>query len=342
MVKIAWYPPVADTDLDRLQAYLAPRAAAEGLPMAYLSGPSAAGLGPAASDLHVNLVVHERVHMQAWQSWQVAGRTVTASYLEFNELRGSVERACTPNLAPSLQADEARLLAHLLLGRLVLDDGALRVLIDNLHRNADAVVGAYVAPLAARTRMRASEAFDLLACGDEASAQWAAESAVLAAADALVTSRGDLYPGTAWLRARWDRTFSSPFPQVPSREMTAHPRAFVDSLAIHQDLLVQALTGYDYPLQRFVSPGEFARDPYSAVAPAKTSTRIHHRHGRGAMLVDHASLLLYGIAHGRSRTDAIDRVIMLLAQDGIRVSFSELERKLNQLIEGELLRVRSA
>ncbi|BAJ31026.1 hypothetical protein KSE_52500 [Kitasatospora setae KM-6054] len=60
------------------------------------------------------------------------------------------------------------------------------------------------------------------------------------------------------------------------------------------------------------------------------------------MLVDHASLLLYGIAHGRSRTDAIDRVIMLLAQDGIRVSFSELERKLNQLIEGELLRVRSA
>lgn len=339
------YVPRFPEELDRARGAVLSLAQAEGVTAAYIGGALAAGLGTPMSDVDVYFVVADGTPSAARQIF-VDGRRYDIAYQTAGSLRALVAelsdyRADRDDLGILTAVGRKSLdpLVRFLLGVTVVDDGTLKALEDLAEETAPEIVRTMVGVMSFEIHNALEDAHGFHAVGDLDAASWAVRSAALSAAEALLASRGDIYLGHKWVWARWARTFGSPIPLPSPDAAQADPVAFGESLAVCQDLLIQAITGRAYPLRRSVAPGALARAPMACAVPLRDSVLVYVGVGDAAE-ISREGLLLLGLAHGRTRAEAVTLTADQLRLAGTEVTEAEVAAYLDDFVGAGLLTVK--
>ncbi|MFF2619710.1 hypothetical protein [Kitasatospora sp. NPDC058046] len=329
---IAWHHPLATARVKQIAAQLAPIVVADGARRAYLSGPALAGLATAHAEIEACVVTDSPWRVRRRRDPVLAdGRPVTIRYVTFDEFSSQCVSllGSEPELSTLCDLQQA---ARFLLGQDVIDDdGALEALRKTLDANAEALIDTAVSTLAKEATTAIQTCFDILDTRDTKDALRIAQDACLSATDALLASHGDLYLGTAWLRPRWARTFRTPFPELPDSDSLWEEPFCERAALLYQDLLVQAVTGTTYASTRHVLPGTYRRDPAVTLVPDPGTEDIRVLKGRRPLsALSPLSLLLWGVAHGRERRDALAETLRLA--EG-RASIDDLSHQFDRLVD---------
>ncbi|MFC1416654.1 hypothetical protein [Streptacidiphilus cavernicola] len=308
--------------------------------MAYLSGPATAGLGTSTAVLDSAFVADSPLAAPS-RSLIVAGHRTLIRYQSYMELRGAIERCCSSGQPTGVSRADINLASRFLMGKIIIDDDSLQILHTRMRREAKHLVDAIFRISAAETRIALGNVRDALANADGPAAEWNAQHACLSAFDAFLSSRGDLYPGTTHVWARWRRTVAKPMPFLPKAPDLANPNVFYGHTALAHDLLIQAATGEDYPIHRTVKPGTYYRT--SDLDLGLQASGIVAHTAAGTVELDPMALLLLGVAQGRSSADTLDHTYFLLHRDTRRSArYDALTTRLRALTtHGLLLRLPS-
>ncbi|MGK4585445.1 hypothetical protein [Kitasatospora sp. HPMI-4] len=284
---------------------------------AYLSGAPLAGLGTPASDIDL---------------FAVSDRGAGSEQIFVEETRVDLEFVHPANLAELVAGAETFAVAEhdmsqlsfgklpvldrlvrFTLGEVLADDraGTLTALQARARAAADDIGKLVIARLAVDTGNRAEDAFGALAVGDLTSVQYLGRLALIGAAEALLISRGDAYVGPKWVWTRWRRTIGD---RLGTRvtEVLHDPAVPAETAFwLGQDLLVHAITGFEYPIVVDPEPHLPRRDP--SVTPALTTGPVLlNRQDSRAVRISPQGALLWGAAHGRPRAEAVSLVAGLL------------------------------
>ncbi|MGK4579910.1 hypothetical protein [Kitasatospora sp. HPMI-4] len=282
---------------------------------AYLGGSPLAGLGTPSSDVDLFVVSGHPGHTEQIfvDETRVDVESVSAAALE--DLVARCEHfTVTESDMTQLRFAQTSVLDRLVrfsLGEIVSDDGTLAGLLDRARRAEGDIAKLVIARQASSTGNLAEDAYGALAVGDHASAQYLGRQALLASAEAFLTARGDAYFGSKWVWARWERSVGDQLGE-PVRQVLYDPAAPVDrSFWLAQDLLVHAMTGRAYPIIVDPAPRQPRRDP-SVVPALTTGPVLLNRQDSRAVRVSPQGALLWGVAHGRPRAEAVSFVAGLL------------------------------
>ncbi|MDH6134213.1 hypothetical protein P3T37_003615 [Kitasatospora sp. MAA4] len=340
------YLPRFPEELGRAREAVLSLAAAEGAAAAYIGGALAAGLGTPMSDVDVYFVVPDGKPSAARQIF-VDGRRYDIGYQSTDSLRALVDqisdyRADRDDLGILTAVGRKSLdpVVRFLLSETVVDDGSIKALQDRARESISEIVRTMVGVMSFEVHNALEDAHGFHAVGDLQAASWALRSASLSAAEALLASRGDLYLGHKWVWARWARTFGSEIPLPSPAAAAAEPVAFGESVAVCQDLLIQAITGASYEVKPSVAPGALSRAPMACAVPLSGSVLVY-LDGSDAAEISREGLLLLGLAHGRTRADAVSLTAGQLRSGGAQVTEAEVADYLDDFVEAGLLTVKA-
>ncbi|WP_327070461.1 hypothetical protein OG500_32850 [Kitasatospora sp. NBC_01250] len=332
-------------ELDRAREAVLSLARAEGVEAAYIGGALAAGLGTPMSDVDVYFVVADGTPSAARQLF-VDGRRFDVAYQSVGSLRALIAetshyRADRDDLGVLNTMGRKSLapLVRFLLGEVVLDDGSIAALASLARQSLPELVRTVVGVMSFEVHNALEDAHGFHAVGDLEAASWAGQLAFLSAAEALLAAHGDLYLGQKWVWARWARTFGADLALPSPAAATADPVAFGDAVAVCQDLLIQAITGRTYPLRRGVAAGELGREATACAVPLRDSVLVYLRGGDAAE-ISREGLLLLGLAHGRTREEAVRLTLEHLRAGGGQVTEAEAAEYLDDFVAAGLLTVR--
>lgn len=312
------FTPRAPDQLAR--ARVAAAGVPDGLPgcRAFLGGSLFAGLGTPQSDVDLFLVPDAGADEPDRQVL-VGGSRVDVECWPLAELRKAVD-TCTVFSVTEADASQAQYASRPLLDRLarfahaelVRDDGVLA----GLQARVRAAGGELARLVAARTgvevRLNTEDAHGFLEVGDWPAAHHISRLALLSAAEAALSARGDVYLGPKWIWARWRRTIGDALgadvTDVVFDRVATDPAADVRRrLWLAQDLLLGTVTPA-YDLRVDPDPALPRRDSYATPFPTADAVLVY-RTGRKAVRLSPAGALLWGLAHGRDRRTAVDAVL---------------------------------
>jgi hypothetical protein len=302
---------------------------------AYLSGSSFAGLGTPASDIDLYLITDDR-----WGTAQinVDGVRVDVEYRSGEWIDALVancrEFTVTPTDASQLgywryeHLDEA---VRFCLGEVVADDGTLADSQRIINDSADVVKKLIVSQLGASNSNRAEDIWGALEVGDHTGAQSLARTMLTSTAEALLAARGDAYIGLKWVWTQWDRTIGDQLGDDVRRVLHDPAASATTCSWLSQDFLVMAITGHTYPIMLDASGSLPVRD--TRIQPFLTSGPVLlNRPDTRAIQVSKQGATLWGLAHGRSREEAVAMASSLLAVDPM-----DVDRYYGQLVAAEAI-----
>ena len=292
---------------------------------AFLGGSPMAGLGTPASDVdlfvvHPDSFVAERV--------TVDDARVDVEFVTYGELESQVEDfqtyAVSETDASQLQRAGSSVLDRLvrfLTGEIVRDVASIGL--GRLQSRALAAESSIRHLVIARHSATASncaeDAIGAGEIGDVSSRDYQARETLLRAAKAVLAARGDLFMGTKWVWAQWDRSVGSSLGDPVSSILRDPGAAAATTLTLSQDLLVHSVIPWTYPILCTES-AEAAVRRASGMLPFPISDAVLLTPQLGKPIrVSLDGAFLWGAAHGRTRSFAVDYVAQTLGVERDRV-----------------------
>ncbi len=298
---------------------------------AFLGGAPLAGLGTPKSDVDLHVVMDSppprpgdqvlvdghRVDLRYWSSASLADRVqlctgYTVTDTDQSQLTTVGRRILDP-------------VVRLVLGDILVDDGTLAGHVAQVRAPEAGLVRLVVAALAGEAENHVEDAEGFLEVGEHGAAGYVARQALLVAAEAYLAARGDVYLGQKWVWTRWARTVGDDLGSTVTEMVTgpgaADPRQL---LWLAQDLLVMAATGWTYQPTVPADPQLPQRDPFAVPLATDTSVLLL-RPGRRTARVSLPGTLLWAVAHGRNRAEAVDLAAQLLDAAGRPVPRADID-----------------
>ncbi|WP_441248226.1 nucleotidyltransferase domain-containing protein [Kitasatospora sp. McL0602] len=302
---------------------------------AFLGGAPLAGLGTPASDVDLFVVTADPVPTE---QIFVGELRVDVEFVDPAQLADLVAR-CDRFSVTAADTSQLRFaqyhtldqLIRFALGEIVADDGTLARLLARVHAAEPDIAKLVIARLAVLSANAVEDGYGAVQVGDLSSAQFSARKALLSATEALLASRGDAYLGPKWVWTRWDRTIGTELGEQV-RAALHDPATGVDlTFWLAQDFLVQAMTGHRYDIVLDADPALARRNPQ--VAPTLTTGPVMlNRSDSRAVRVSPQGALLWGVAHGRPRAEAVALAGALLG-----VGEPDIDAYYTRLLESNVL-----
>lgn len=294
--------------------------------LVFLGGSPLVGLGTPFSDVDVFVMFRED-RKSTTEQLPFDGQRVDVETHSLDNLRAVVEcvrevRMTTEDLSQIAFATRDRLdmLLRFLSGEIVADDGTLTELAGQVSDREEPLQHVLTARQATMVGNHVEDVRGFVEVGDPHAARHMSVQALLAAAEALLARVGDPYLGPKWVWQKWARSVDQSYaPHIRellfSRDL---PGAVNPHLWAAQDLLVHAFGfgGYDPVAAAAEEP---VRDPY-ATPIVTTDNVLMYRPGRQTARISTQGLLLWGIAHGRTRAEAVKLFTETPAGAGIAAS----------------------
>jgi len=304
---------------------------------AYVGGSLLAGLGTPNSDVDLFVLVDQP---RATEQVPVDGLRCDIEFVTPESLAALID-ACgvfavsETNLSQLAIAKPPALdrLVRLIYGATVADDdsgtvGRLRV---RANARSEAIQLLIVAGQSMNCANRVEDAFGSLAVGDEVGAQYLARQSLIAAADALLVTRGDGYRGEKWMWRRWDRTVGAALGAGVTDLLREPAVAVRPAFWLCQDLLVHAMTDRSYPILTDGPETGALRDP--SVIPVLTNGPILLNKDDHSVRVSRQGAFLWGAAHGRTR----DAAVKIVAGQ-LEAAEPDVQKYYDSLLESGVLR----
>ncbi|MFG2428708.1 hypothetical protein [Streptomyces sp. NPDC048590] len=315
----------------------------------YAGGAPLAGLGSPKSDVDLYVVTDGKQRQDAEQV-EFEGERVDIEFIALPSLRGAVDlcttfRASPDNMRQIGYASRSRMdfLTRFLLGDIVVDDGVLQDLRDHLQEDRTEFLRLLVARHCVDVQNIGEDVEGALLNKDLPGADYQARELLYRAADAYLCHRDDPYVNTKWLWAKWERTVGDGL-GTATREVIRSPHledtegAVRRDVWLAQDLVAMAATGYRYEPLPDSDPWHCRRTTEYALVPTRDEYLVMRR-ANEAVSLSRQGVLLWGLAHGRSREDACKAVRAVLAeQDGADVSLEEIDGYYGGLEDHGLIR----
>ncbi|MGA4956351.1 hypothetical protein [Streptomyces lavendulocolor] len=313
----------------------------------YTAGAPLAGLGSLRSDIDIFVVLDEEEQRETEQV-EYEGSRVDIEYVRLPALRELVE-ACRDHgrtgapisaVAPPGRA-RADLVTRFLLSEIVVDDGRLA----DLHRQLTEHQEGYRALLVARHALdaqnRCEDVVGALLNGDVESAGYQSREMVYRAAEALLCAAGDPYVNTKWLWQKWRRTLglslgAGVWDAVRDLGGTDTRDTVLRNMWLTQDLLVMAATGYHHTAILAARAGLPLRDPRYALLTDSGRYHLTKDVGEGIEL-SREGALLWAVAHGRSKEDALTEALRCYGVNGPAVAREEVSAYYDHIVAAGLL-----
>jgi hypothetical protein len=300
---------------------------------AFLGGAPFAGLGTPTSDVDLHVVV-DGAPERGGEQLLVDGARVDVRYWSEQQLTDAVD-LCTdyrfsedePAQLNMLSRRMIDLIVRFTLGDVVVDDGVLAKLAQRVTVGQDQLIKMIVAIHAVDAENRVEDAKGFAAMSEPGAAGFISRQALMLAAEAALAARGDIYLGPKWIWTRWRRTIGDSF-GADVRDLVLGSQRTVDDnglsqLWLAQDLLVHAVSGYSYPILTAAPDGRPRRTPYATPIPTTTAVLVA-RTGRNATRLSRQGALLWGVAHGRTRDDAVHQTRTVLSASGTDVPVDDV------------------
>ncbi|MCK2213742.1 nucleotidyltransferase domain-containing protein [Actinomadura sp. ATCC 31491] len=287
----------------------------------YLGGATTAGLGTPMSDVDVFVVG------RAGETRQVAvgERRADVEFVALERFAGDVRdfsryRCHEDDFDQLARASAKRLdvVVRFCLGRVVTDPhGRLGELRDEL-RSSPGFARLVIARHSVDCGNLSEDLKGATALRDRGSADFLAQQLLLQAAQALLTSLGDLYMGQKWVWRRWERTAQKLAHPLLTGILTERGGAMATGhdveawvrRALHtaQDMLVMAATGTLYD-PRPVDAAGARRDPWRMPLPLREGVTLSEPDGRNGVSCSDLGALLWGLSHGRTEEEAVSELM---------------------------------
>jgi hypothetical protein len=315
--------------------------------LAYLGGAPFAGLGTPHSDIDLFVVLTEDTPPPGPVQVVVGADRIDVETVSYAFLVDAADR-CAQFRATSedihqLEYAQYPVLDKLIrfaLGEIVADDGRLAKLSQRLFESSPEIIRLLVARHCLTVQNRVEDAEGFLALDEWPAGAIMARNALLAAADAVLARRGDVYIGGKWVARRWNRTLDGHLGALSPEavlDLVSQPRDAADvrdRLWLVQDLALMAITERDWepvPAQTVV------RDPFAAAVPLVDAVLVY-RSRRKAVRLSRQGALLWAMGHGRPADDAIDVTRSLLSSSGAEVGRDDVAAYYRSLCASGLLR----
>ncbi|WP_331745782.1 hypothetical protein [Streptomyces virginiae] len=314
----------------------------------FLAGAPVAGLGSPRSDIDL-FVVSDSITAASSRQIGRNGARFDVEFIRSSEFYSLVQQACSFDVCASDASQLGRmprarldLVTRFLLSEIVVDeDGRLAQLHAELVANRESFDHLSIARHAQDVQNMSEDVAGALLNGDIMSAVHQSRQMVLRGAEAYLASKGDPYLGEKWVFAKWRRTVATPAANllhllqgIPSRTPDESHRAVLEQCWVSQDLTVMAATGYSYdPIS---SPKDVVRGPHWSVLPWRDGLLVTQREGQGVAL-SREGLLLWAVAHGRSKGEAIKLARSLYVAKGVIATVSEVARYYDGILSAGLI-----
>lgn len=312
----------------------------------YVGGAPFAGLGSPRSDTDLFVVVDSKPN-ETEQVYQDGAR-LDVEYVTWASLESLVEHVREYRLTPTdmtqmTVASRSALdfLARFQSGRIVSDDGGrLAAAREKLAPSASSYVGLLVARHALDAANATEDMVGALLTGDVECAAHVARESLYLSAEALLAALGDIYVNTKWLWAKWRRTVGDRFGADCVRLLSnATPLSIDDyvlaSRALSQDFLTMAITGIEYdPVLQRLAETSHTRRPADLSPIGTTEGVLLLRDVEEGISLSRQGAILWGVAHGRTKNEAIDLAGALIRSDsGDAVASKDVEAYFDHLVE---------
>lgn len=323
----------------------------------YTGGAPLAGLGSPRSDIDIFVVLDE-MSSDLDEQVEYEGQRVDLEYMTLAGLTKRVAQA-VPFVATATAPEQLGRASRswldkttrFLLGEIVVDDGSLKDLHSRLTSGVDDFTKLVIARHAQDIQNKGEDVDGALLNGDMFSAEYQSREIVYHAAESVLCAEGDPYINTKWLGARWARTMRGKSLESLGEllENMGHPDrrfAVARNMWLSQDLVAQAATGYRYEIvtelpATTAHPRPFAwRDPKFALLPLADGLVATRDFGRGTKL-SREGVLLWMVAHGRSRQQAVELAGEHFRAEGSAVSLVEIGKYYDSLLAKGLIMVDS-
>ncbi|WP_328904141.1 hypothetical protein OHR86_32985 [Streptomyces sp. NBC_00441] len=332
-----------DTALDRAEigrilgeirdrgARAARHAAAEhGFRRVYMGGAPLAGLGSPCSDIDIFVVLDGED--RSTEQFAFEGQRVDVEYVQLAELETLVRRFTTfegtsTDTGQLSFAGRSRLdrTARFLLSEIVVDEGGqLAALHAQLAKGEDAFRKVLIARHAQDIQNAGEDVIGALLNGDPSNAEYQSREMVYRGAEAYLAGEGDVYVNTKWVWAKWDRTVGDKAggqlaEVLHDLGMPSTRDAVIRNLWLTQDLVAMAATGYRYVPVLDVTPPFCRRNPRHTLLPFADGFFATHEVGSATEL-SREGVLLWMLAHGRTKADAVAAARASFAAEGVEIA----------------------
>jgi hypothetical protein len=299
---------------------------------AFLAGAPLAGLGTPRSDVDLHVIVDETGHNA--EQLVMGNRRIDVRYWTEEQFRARVE-LCTRYLYTEHDTSQLSTVGRrvidpvvrFVLGEVLRDDGTLAKLAEVVSAAEPDLVRLIVSAMAIEVENRVEDAWGYVELADERPAAFVSREALLSATEAYLASRGDAYLGQKWVWSRWDRTVGDRLGAPVRYLVTGGGGPGLDEtlrrLWLAQDLLLLPIVGAQYP--PVTVPGAVRRDPYTTPVTTPDAVLLI-RSGRRTARVSRQGALLWAVAHGRTRDEAVRLTHGLLAGAGQQVALTDVDR----------------
>lgn len=300
----------------------------------YLGGAPTAGLGSPMSDIDLFVVRADRESPPPAQL-EFEGERVDVEYLDLDRLRGDVQestvfRVTNTDFSQTARFSRNRLdvLTRFLLGEVVVDDGELAALRGRLTESMPDFSRLLITRHAIDAHNLTEDVCGAILNGDAPATRYLSQELLHRATEAYLCMRGDLYVNTKWIWARWRRS-ASDLLKAAVTEVIDHSYAAEGDVVrrnrfLAQDLLVMAATGLEYEPVLGADPEHHTRPIDVCVIPMKGDGVLIEAIRGESVLLSWQGALLWGIAHGRPREEAVRLMGGVLASKGLQVGEDEI------------------
>ncbi|MDX3098991.1 nucleotidyltransferase domain-containing protein [Streptomyces sp. ME19-03-3] len=276
---------------------------------AFIGGSVSAGLGTPTSDVDLFVLTPGGAQQQ---QQSIDGMRVDIEYIDGDSLSKTI--AAIKQLSITPDADQMHRISpsaldicgRLLLGEILQDPREeLASLRDSLIEDRSTFAKIRISHYAMTAANRLEDARGFAITENIQAELYSTWHALIFAAKAYSARQGDIYHGAKWVWSQWRRLSRRPEGtnnqslDVPS---DGNPVAL---RYLCQDLLVQAITGIDYPIIRTTAPGNLARNSYAAPLFFKSAVGLLREDLYGVSL-SLKGLALWGYSHGRSENEAVE------------------------------------